>query len=161
MTRTDLLSLFAYDAWANRETLASVRPAATAAPKAVLLIGHIAGASLLWLARIRAEPASLAVWPDLPLDQCGPALARGAEEWEAYLREGPDVALAADITYTNTKGQTFASRVVDIATHVVFHSHYHRGQVASMVRAAGHTPAYTDFIHAVRSHAIGTQEVRP
>jgi uncharacterized damage-inducible protein DinB len=50
--------------------------------------------------------------------------------------------------------------VDDIATHVVFHSHYHRGQIASLVRAAGHTPAYTDFIHAIRSRATGTQEVR-
>jgi uncharacterized damage-inducible protein DinB len=30
------------------------------------------------------------------------------------------------------------------------HSAYHRGQVALEMRAAGHQPAYTDFIHAVR-----------
>jgi uncharacterized damage-inducible protein DinB len=40
--------------------------------------------------------------------------------------------------------------VEDILTHVLLHSAYHRGQIASQTRAAGGTPAYTDFIHAVR-----------
>jgi uncharacterized damage-inducible protein DinB len=30
------------------------------------------------------------------------------------------------------------------------HSTYHRGQIAAAMRQAGATPAYTDFIHAVR-----------
>jgi uncharacterized damage-inducible protein DinB len=30
------------------------------------------------------------------------------------------------------------------------HSSYHRGQIAADMRAAGVTPAFTDFIHAVR-----------
>jgi uncharacterized damage-inducible protein DinB len=33
---------------------------------------------------------------------------------------------------------------------VIMHSAYHRGQIASDMRAAGFTPAYTDFIHAIR-----------
>jgi uncharacterized damage-inducible protein DinB len=160
MNRNDLLGLFAYDAWANRETLASVGPAATAAPKTVPLVAHIAAAEQLWIARIRAEPPPIPVWPDFSLDQCGPALARGAERWQAYLETLADAELARAVTYTNSKGQTFRSRVDDIATHVVFHSHYHRGQIASLVRAAGHTPAYTDFIHAIRTRAAGSQEVR-
>ena len=34
--------------------------------------------------------------------------------------------------------------------HVLMHSAYHRGQIAADMRAAGLTPAYTDFIHSVR-----------
>jgi uncharacterized damage-inducible protein DinB len=30
------------------------------------------------------------------------------------------------------------------------HSAYHRGQIASHMREQRYTPAYTDFIHAVR-----------
>jgi len=33
---------------------------------------------------------------------------------------------------------------------VVMHSAYHRGQIASSLRAAGLAPAYTDFIHGIR-----------
>jgi len=43
-----------------------------------------------------------------------------------------------------------ASRVEDILTHVLFHSAYHRGQIALQMRASALEPAYTDFIHAVR-----------
>lgn len=160
MNRNDLLGLFAYDVWANRDTLASIAPAAAAAPKAVALIAHIAAAEQLWIARIHAEPPPIPVWPDLSLDECGPELERGAGRWRAYLEALDGAELARAVTYTNSQGQTFRSRVDDIATHVVFHSHYHRGQIASLVRGAGHTPAYADFIHAIRTHAIGTQEVR-
>jgi uncharacterized damage-inducible protein DinB len=34
------------------------------------------------------------------------------------------------------------------------HSAYHRGQIASLMRAGGGIPAYTDFIHAVRQGLI-------
>ena len=46
----------------------------------------------------------------------------------------------------------------DVLLHVVMHSVYHRGQIATEVRAAGHTPAYTDYIQAVRTDSIATSE---
>lgn len=159
MTRTDLLGLFAYDTWANREALTSVGPAAAAAPKAASLMAHVAATAELWLARVRAEPAPLPVWPDLSLQECGRVLARGAAAWNAYLDAAGDAELAREVVYTNSKGETHRNLVSDIAMHVVLHAHYHRGQIAALVRGAGHTPAYTDFIHAVRTHATGTREI--
>jgi uncharacterized damage-inducible protein DinB len=38
--------------------------------------------------------------------------------------------------------------------HVIMHSVYHRGQIATDVRAAGFSPAYTDFIHVIRHNLI-------
>jgi len=52
------------------------------------------------------------------------------------------------------KGEPWTSSVQDVLTHVVMHSAYHRGQIASLMRAGGSTPAYTDFIHAVRQGVI-------
>jgi uncharacterized damage-inducible protein DinB len=34
--------------------------------------------------------------------------------------------------------------------HVIMHQAYHRGQIASDLRAQGDTPAVTDFIHYQR-----------
>ena len=45
-------------------------------------------------------------------------------------------------------------QIVQTTTHVVIHSAYHRGQIASDVRASGGVPAYTDYIHAVRQGLI-------
>jgi uncharacterized damage-inducible protein DinB len=76
------------------------------------------------------------------------------ELWGKYLE-----ALAADdltkaASYKNSKGEPWTSTVEDVVTHVLLHSAYHRGQIASFMRAGGDTPAYTDFIHAVRQGLI-------
>jgi uncharacterized damage-inducible protein DinB len=113
-------------------------------------MGHIVGAELLWLARLRREPASLPVWPDLPVDECARHLDRLSEMWVEYLADTHGGRLAEQVSYTNSKGEAWTSGVEDILTHVTFHSAYHRGQIASDLRAAGQTPAYTDYIHAVR-----------
>jgi uncharacterized damage-inducible protein DinB len=58
------------------------------------------------------------------------------------------------VTYNNSRGERWTSKIEDILQHVVMHSAYHRGQIAIDMRAAGLVPAYTDFIHAVRQSNI-------
>ena len=117
-------------------------------------MGHIVGAEHLWLARLRREESPLPVWPDLPLDECATYLDEVSTMWRRYLADaGPD-RFAEPITYVNSKGEEWTSSVEDILTHVTIHSAYHRGQIASDLRAAGQTPAYTDFIHAVRQGLV-------
>ena len=53
--------------------------------------------------------------------------------------------------YRNTRGEEFENAVEEILTQVFLHSAYHRGQIASTLRDAGHEPALTDFIHALRT----------
>jgi len=114
-------------------------------------MGHIIGAEYLWLARLRREEAPLPVWPDLAVEECASRIGALSTLWPAYLSEvGSTEYLAEQIHYTNSKGEQWTSSVEDILTHVTIHSAYHRGQIASDLRSAGQTPAYTDFIHAVR-----------
>ncbi len=165
--------MIAYDAWANGEALASFRacgakserpaqaapptPAAPPAPpaRAVRVFAHVVGAERLWLARIAGEAPMVAVWPAWPLDECAAALAELAPSWRGFFDRSTDERLADPVAYTNSKGEPWTSTVGDIITHVVAHSAHHRGQIASELRAAGHSPAYTDFIHAVRSGQLG------
>ena len=79
------------------------------------------------------------------------ALQRG---WATLLDGADDAALARDVAYTNSKGEPFHDRVDDILLHVVLHGVHHRGQIAAAVRAGGGEPAYTDFIHAVRTGRV-------
>ncbi len=58
------------------------------------------------------------------------------------------------VEYRNSKGEPWSSRVEDILIHVLFHSAYHRGQIALQMRTSGMEPAYTDFIHAVRQGLV-------
>jgi uncharacterized damage-inducible protein DinB len=116
-------------------------------------MAHIVGAEYLWMARLRAEAAALPVWPDLDLPSCDVQLQELSRRWPEYLNEARN-SLTDKVSYTNSKGETWSSTVEDILTHVVIHSAYHRGQIASDLRAAGSNPAYTDYIHAVRQGHI-------
>ncbi len=156
----DLNRLFAYDRWANRETLASLRaagvpPAPPASPgppeRARQLMAHVIAAELLWHARLNRVPAPLPVWPDLTLEQCEGRLAELEQLWPLYLAQAVPARLGEKVQYTNTKGEAFTSTVDDVLTHLIVHGGYHRGQIAAALRAAGHQPAYTDFIHAART----------
>jgi uncharacterized damage-inducible protein DinB len=116
-------------------------------------MAHIIGAEYLWMARLLGEPATLSVWPDLDLDSCGARLDELARRWPEYL-DADGMSLEERIAYTNSKGESWTNTVEEILTHVVIHSAYHRGQIASDLRATGSDPAYTDYIHAVRQGCL-------
>ena len=145
---------FAYDAWANREVLATLSASARPTARPLQLLAHILSAERLWLERIRKQPQSLPVWPDFTLEQCEAQIAELARLWGEYLSQLSHAGLSEKVTYKNTKGEPWTSTVEDILTHVVLHSAYHRGQIATQVRAGGEQPAYTDFIHAARQGLV-------
>ena len=94
------------------------------------------------------------MWPDFTIEQCEAQIDELACLWQDFLGQLSDAALAKKVTYKNSKAEPWTSTVEDILTHVTLHSAYHRGQIASHVRASGEQPAYTDFIHAARQGLI-------
>jgi uncharacterized damage-inducible protein DinB len=145
---------FAYDAWANREVLASLSAGTLPAARSLQLLAHILSAERLWLGRIGKQPQSLPVWPDFTFEQCEVQIADLAQLWREFLGQLSPAALSEQVAYKNSKGEPWTSTVEDVLTHVVLHSAYHRGQIASQMRADGEQPAYTDFIHAARQGLI-------
>jgi uncharacterized damage-inducible protein DinB len=145
---------FAYDEWANREVLAGLKMSGRQSRRPLQLLAHILSAERLWLERIKKQPQSLPVWPDFTLEQCETQIADLAQRWHDFLSQLSPAALADHVAYKNSKGEPWTSTVEDVLTHVLLHSAYHRGQIASQVRAGGETPAYTDYIHAVRHGLI-------
>jgi uncharacterized damage-inducible protein DinB len=145
---------FAYDDWANREVLAGLRACGVRTGRSGRLMAHIFSAERLWLERLKHQPQSLPVWPEFGLDECQAQAAELDRLWRPYLNQTAPSWLSEEIAYRNSKGEAWTSTVEDILTHVVMHSAYHRGQIASDMRAQGHTPVYTDFIHAVRQGLV-------
>ena len=143
-------SLFSYDDWANREVLSSLRAVDGPPARSINLLAHIVSAERLWLERLLMQKQTLPVWPPFTLEQCKSEVDQLPGLWKSYLASLGEAGLSEPVTYRNTKGESFTSRKQDVLLHVVMHSAYHRGQIAADVRAAGFTPAYTDFIHAVR-----------
>src|ERR1700691_5300248 len=150
---------FTYDAWANREVLTTLRKTFSASPQPRQLLAHILSAERLWLERIQGQPQSLSVWPDFSFEQCDAQMAELTPLWRTFLIEPSPAELSNEITYKNSKGEAWTSTVEDILTHVLLHSAYHRGQIATAVRAGGEQPAYTDFIHAARQGLIDSGSV--
>jgi len=146
--------LFVYDDWANREVLAALRASSSPPLRSVKLLSHIFSAEMLWLERLQQQKQSLAVWPDLTLEQCATQAAELSVLWKGYLSALSEAGLSRSIHYKNSKGENWDSRAEDVLLHVIMHSAYHRGQIATDMRAAGFTPAYTDFIHAVRQGLV-------
>ena len=141
------------------ETAEAIRAAGGANPspanhRSLQLLSHILAAERVWLERLKQQPQSVPVWPEPDLAQCEAEAATLGGLWLEFL----DLITAGDvsqtISYKNSKGEPWTSTIVDVLTHVVLHSAYHRGQIASHMRANGQTPAYTDFIHGVRQGLI-------
>jgi uncharacterized damage-inducible protein DinB len=154
MIPEDVGRLVAYDRVANELSLASLATMTPPPPKGVATMAHIIGAERLWLARIEGEPSPLPVWPEFDLDGATRELEALDLPWDNLLDGLDAAALAREVRYTNSRGETFTNRLDDILQHVFLHSSHHRGQIAAAVRAAGGTPAYTDYIHIVRSGLI-------
>jgi uncharacterized damage-inducible protein DinB len=146
--REHLGRLLVYDDWANREVLAMLGKTGGQPARSVQLMAHIFSAERLWLERLQLQKQSLPVWPEFSLQQCEAQAAELPGLWRGYLDRNAD--LARPVGYKNSKGEPWTSPAEDVLLHVVMHSAYHRGQIASDMRAAGFTPASTDFIHAVR-----------
>ena len=152
---------FAYEKDAHDKTLASLetvpeeRRSDPEYRRALGLVGHLAAARQLWLFRfgVRGKgPSTVAeLFPDdTSLDELRESLSDMHGEWSDYFRELDETELARVFEYRALEGARFRNRVEDLLTQLFGHSWYHRGQVASIVRALGGTPAVTDYVFWVR-----------
>jgi uncharacterized damage-inducible protein DinB len=146
--------MLVFDHWANLETLSAARTVADRAPRALACLAHVAAAKRLWFVRVAGGQAPLPVWPTLTADDCRRHLVEANDEWLAHLARVSESDLAGLITYTNTRGETFSSRLDDILSHLPLHGHHHRGQAAAAIREAGGAPPTIDFIHAARQRFV-------
>ncbi|HET7209968.1 MAG TPA: DinB family protein [Terriglobales bacterium] len=146
--------LFKYDEWANREVTGGLRQASTVPARSLKLLAHILGTEYLWFYRLKKEKSAVAVWPEFSVMECERHCGLLAQTWSGYLTGLEARGLSATVEYKNTQGELWSSAVEDILTHVIMHSAYHRGQIASDMRNSGLLPVYTDFIHAVRQGLV-------
>lgn len=145
--------MFDYDLWANQRALESIS-SVTSQDEALRFLAHIVGAHRIWLGRFDVPTSGPAEpWLMLNAEECGAAIRETHSAWRDLLNQMTPEKLAGDIVYRNSKGDEFRNPTAEVLTHVVIHSAYHRGQVATAVRQAGGKPAPTDYIVYVRQQA--------
>lgn len=157
MREDDVRRLFQHMWWADALARTALDRAGDPPAVAVELYAHILGAELVWLDRIEQTAQSVEVWPAVDLEGCRQLARRARERYEAFLAALSPDRLSELVHYTNSAGREFDTRLDDILIHVALHGSYHRGQVAIVLRGAGHEPNPTDYIGFVRGVPAATR----
>lgn len=111
--------------------------------KAVKLYNHVLNAHQIWNNRIDPKQATFGVWELHPIQDLKDI---DKTNFEQTLQILDRFDLNERINYSNSKGQTFNNSVRDLFFHVINHSTYHRGQIATEFKQYGLEPLVTDYI---------------
>jgi uncharacterized damage-inducible protein DinB len=152
----DFVTLFASNRWADRRVLEACRKL-TAEQYVVepapgwssvrSTIVHIAIVTDGWIRAVAGEPVAIfSTEAELPtVDDAGRLLDRAGRVLDDLLPTLTPERLAAPMTLRGG-GRTAILPPWAVFRHVVNHSTYHRGQVASKLKRLGVEPPVTDFI---------------
>lgn len=151
-------TLLLYTLWADRQMLGAVagvtpedlvRNTGSSYPSLLATLAHVLGAQRMWLSRIAGRPLDRV--PGIDDFPDAEALAAGwadtASEIEFFLASLTDAQLDTELTWSNTKGQTFTRPLWQPVLHLVNHTTYHRGQAVTMLRQLGYGAPCTDLIY--------------
>ena len=149
-----LRQLLAYNKWANRRILESFRAGSDPSLAAVRAFAHLLIAEKMWLRRLlrNEDTTGFDFWQASTFEECAALAEENHAAYTDLLNGLTEEMLDSIATYKNSKGVEYRTSFRDILTHVLFHSAYHRGQVALIVRGDGGEPAYTDYIAFVREN---------
>lgn len=149
-TATRISKEFTFDAWANRRLLAAMESAGGGTERMRDLMSHILGAQRVWLARLDGQPAPADAFTVRSAAECTAIQTVLEAAWVRWLAARGESDFAEVLRYTNLKGESFSNTVHDILTHVLSHGTYHRGQLASTLKAEGIAVPGTDRITFAR-----------
>ncbi|HSI75216.1 MAG TPA: DinB family protein [Lunatimonas sp.] len=136
--------LFAYGHQANQQLWETMMEnEGKVSEKSIKWYNHILNAHQIWNNRVDQKDAAFGVWESREIN--------GEREIDQHnysntLSILDTFELGSVVRYTNSTGKTFTNSVRDILFHVVNHSTYHRGQIASDFRQNGLEPLVSDYI---------------
>jgi uncharacterized damage-inducible protein DinB len=149
--------LYDYNSWANARALEAasnvpledfVKEIGGSFPSLRGTLAHVYGAEWIWLERLRGtSPPALPSALDFPdLESIRARWTDVERERQEFLDRVDEGRLRSILSYRNLRGETFAYALWRILAHVVNHSSYHRGQIATLLRQLGAKPASTDLL---------------
>ncbi len=150
-------ALHQYNTWANQRVLETVSRLAQADFARDLkssygstrdTLTHIVWSEWIWLQRWNGlSPTPVFSPADFPnVENLRERFQSVATERSAFLQGITAERLLHVIEYRNVKGEIWRYPLWQQLHHVVNHSTYHRGQVATMLRQLGATPVATDLL---------------
>ena len=162
MEKSEILTLYDYNYWANRLVLEATvevssekfeAPAFTSHGSLRGTLAHILGTEIVWRLRCQQgySPRAVPTGEDFPTLET--LIQRWSEEekaMRAYLDSLRENDLSSLVRYTNTKGVAFENTLWKILIHVVNHGTQFRAEAGVLLNEYGHSPGDLDLIHYVR-----------
>lgn len=138
-----LENLLKYTAIADRKVIEVFKINPDYGDRALFLFSHVLNAQHIWASRIVYTVPLYERMQIHSIDQ----LDTISEKNTADLKHIFDTLhLSHQIHYSNSDGSKFDNTVEEILFHVINHSTYHRGQIATQLKQNGINPPVTDFI---------------
>ncbi len=150
-------ALYRYGSWANEQVLDAVsrltpadftRDLKSSYGSIRNTLTHLLWGEWIWLQRWKGVSPTRVFSPaDFPdVESLRERLHIVVDERSAFLRDMTAERLLQVVEYRNVEGEIWSYPLWQQLCHVVNHSTYHRGQVATMLRQLGATPAATDLL---------------
>jgi uncharacterized damage-inducible protein DinB len=160
----EMLTLYEYNAWADRRVLEAAsalskdqftKPLGSSFSSIRDTIVHIYGVEWLWLERFQGRSPA-AIPNHREFDDIAKLKARWSEFEHILLdfaRGLTQVDLDHVMEYKTMKFGVYNNPLWVSMLHLVNHGTYHRGQVTTMLRQLGAQPILTDLMHFYRERA--------
>ncbi len=164
MSPEEIRVLYDYNSWANRRVLDSaamlsadqfIKPLSSSFSSVRDTLAHIWGAEWIWLERFQGRsPSSLPAVAQF--DDISTLRSRWQED-ETRLDKFVSALTQEDLNkirqYRTLNFGQYKNPLWQSMQHLVNHSTYHRGQVATLIRQLNGKPILTDLIHFYRERS--------
>jgi uncharacterized damage-inducible protein DinB len=150
--------LFGYDKFASQVILKVMIQAGNPRRPAELL-AHILAVQDSWLSRCKGvAPEGHTFWPEPDVAAFANDVVKHSQGWLDFIAGLEPLEFEKTISYTNTKGDVFENKLIDIITQVTNHGTHHRAQIGQHLKAAGIDPLpNTDYINYIRYIKAGNK----
>lgn len=147
-----LRELFAFNDWANRKLIVSLKKHSS--NSALRYLAHVLITEKEYFERLCGKDSTgFNFWPELSLDDCEGLARENAVNYERLLKNIDDSGLNSIASYKTSESVPYENIFREMLTHVLFHSVTHRGQALSAMRNDGFEPPQIDYIIYLREAA--------
>ncbi|MEP2773128.1 MAG: DinB family protein [Fulvivirga sp.] len=145
--KNHFIDLLRYNDWANSRILITLEESEVDDKDILQLYSHTLSAQIIWLNRIKDIPVSpFPLWETYNLRELRSMTEESSRNWMSFIQAHPNQTFEEMINYQNSAGKKFENTLRQIIAHVINHSTYHRGQLATKLKEQGIQPPATDYI---------------
>jgi uncharacterized damage-inducible protein DinB len=148
--KTHFKQLFEYDIWASRRIFDLLEKQFPQNERIYALFSHLLSAQPVWLDRCLGLPQTESVWRNRLPEQIKHDIESYHNDWIAFIDQLQPDDFDRTIAYTNSQGDPFDNRLIDIIRQVTNHGTHHRGELLILMKEEGFVLPNIDYIMYVR-----------